>query len=309
LQVDDDGSGGQRGRFPLYIALSLGGILAATLAVIGFVTFQHVESSAAYADAAPADSRVASPALTRVAVPDRAMSRAAAPPTTSRVAVRGPRHVVSVPRIAVSVRPSPPPAAPSAAPTAAPESESRAPAPAAIRQRPSGARRVAAATESAPGDPATTSDARPEVGAASPVILTATTVATPAPALPATAVNLPAASPPPTEAPAPEPTPAVVAAAPAPARPPQRVEARVKLAAEPDFPSDPSVAGLHGTSAVLVTIGPRGKVVNVALERSSGHASFDQAALNAARRTIYVPAVIDGKPTTASYRMVYEFGQ
>jgi TonB family protein len=178
------------------------------------------------------------------------------------------------------------------------------------RYRAIGAERVTSGADSASGDGAALSGAKLHRDAAPLAILTATTVATTAPALPATAVTVPVASQPPTEAPAPESTPAVVAAAPAPVHPPPRVvEAHVKLAAEPDFPSDPSVAGLHGTSAVLVTIGPRGGVVNVSLEHSSGHASFDQAALNAARRSLYAAAVIDGKPATASYRMVYDFGQ
>jgi len=299
LQVDDDGFGGPRGSFPLYIAVSLGGALAATLAAIGFVTFQHVESSSAYVVSVHALGRV---------VPPTAVRASAGATATPRVVARRPPHPAGPAKLKVSGLPSAPPVAAAAVAAVPGRAESPALVPGVGRHRPTGASHVAAPAEGA--SDAAPAEAKPDRGDAAPAILTATSVATPAPTLPGIAVTVQAASPPPTEAAAPEPTPAVVAAAPAAVHSPAHVvEAHVKLAAEPDFPSDPSVAGLHGTSAVLVTIGPRGAVVNVALERSSGHASFDQAALNAARRTSYAAAVIDGKPATASYRMVYEFGQ
>jgi TonB family protein len=309
LQVDDDGFGGPRGTFPLYLAVSLGGALAATLAAIGFVTFQHVESSAADAVAVHAGNRIALRGESGVAPSPSAPARVAAPV----MVVRHRPHLVRSPNEASEVKASALPSATRATAAAAlvadPVSESRASTTGVSRHRATGARHVTSVVAAGPGG-AAPSGAEPGRGSAAPVILTATSVATPEPMLPGTAAPGQAASPPPAEAAAPEATPAVVAAAPAAVRSPaQVVEAHVKLAAQPDFPSDPSVAGLHGTSAVLVTIGPRGGLVNVALEHSSGHASFDQAALNAARRTLYAAALIDGKPATASYRMVYEFGQ
>jgi TonB family protein len=306
LQVDDDGLSGPRGTVPLYVALSIGAAFCATLAVIGFVTFQHVASSAPYVVAVHAGSPPGPPA-----------ARADAPgaPSPARAVLHEAPHG-EAPHLGLT--PSAPQARalplPSATPLVAEATAQPLVSPPAARHRASHARRNRAEPDA--DTPSASRAAHETVGVpagpAPPVILTANfPIASEPPASPA-ATAVPPTVAAPVASPAPEATAAVVAAAavPAPVYAPERVvEARVKLAAEPEFPSDPSVAGLRGTSVVLVTIGPRGAVVKVALEQSSGHAPFDRAALNAARSSLYAAPQIDGKPATASYRMVYDFSQ
>jgi TonB family protein len=50
------------------------------------------------------------------------------------------------------------------------------------------------------------------------------------------------------------------------------------------------------TARVKVDVGPDGNVLSVTLDQSSGDASFDRAALDAARRSTYAPATLNGLP-------------
>ncbi len=297
MHADDDGHG-EGGGFPLYISLSIAAAFVVTLGVIGFVTFRNVQSASPYVVAVHADSRAQVPA----AEASPAFVEPSAPPAAAQPAVpsrspTAPRNVAAAPKAQPSASPQPsatptpaPPVTPTphAAPTpVAPRSDSKA---GKLPKTAGPVRRVAQASWHERSDAAAAPLSRP--------------AESPAAALPVAPTQQATAAAAPTEAP----TPAVVAAAPVYA-PERVVEARVRSAAAPEFPSDPSVQGLRGTSSVLVTIGPRGNVLKVAVDRSSGHAAFDQAALNAARNSVYAPPQIDGRPATASYRMVYEFSQ
>jgi len=55
-----------------------------------------------------------------------------------------------------------------------------------------------------------------------------------------------------------------------------------------------------GTARVEVQVGPDGQVISVALLQSSGDATVDQAALNAARNSTFAPATLNGMPVHGS---------
>jgi TonB family protein len=309
VQVDDESrSDGEGSSFPLYISLSIGAVFLATLGVIGFVTFRNVEATPGYVVSIHAASAAAQPVSAATA-----LTVAVEAPVQARAEHRahiGPRHVAALPKVVAS-------AAPKSSPTPDPSPTPRAtvslpPAPRDAAQAKKtkahqglAARRIAEATSEQGSDADPVPATRPVwASTAGPV----QPVTTAAPA--AVVTSPPVHEAPATSAPAPAPTPAVVAAAPAPVYAPDRiVEARVRSAVQPEFPSDPSVQGARGTSSVLVTIGSHGDVLKVALDKSSGHFAFDQAALNAARASAYDAPQINGHAATASYRMVYEFSQ
>jgi TonB family protein len=309
LQDDDDGRGGEGGGFPLYISLSIGAAFVATLGVIGFVTFSNVQSSATpYVVAVRAPDRAAAPTSPYVA---RAALPAPAAPTRRirRVASlhESPEKPAPSPSAPALERPSPRPL-PTASAQAAATKE-----PAALAKAASPGRRIAQNPTEARSDVPVAPASKPAEApaAARPALAApAASAAAVAPAVSPAATVPPAREAAPADAPPAAATPSVVAAVQAPVYAPERVvEARVRVAAQPDFPNDPSVQGLRATSAVLVTIGPTGRVIRAAIDKSSGHRAFDEAALEAARNSAYAPPLIDGRPATASYRMVYEFSQ
>jgi protein TonB len=118
---------------------------------------------------------------------------------------------------------------------------------------------------------------------------------------------------PPTDAPTAAPVVATAAPQPAedpnaPVYEPQRVvDAQVRVAAQPDFPEIERQRGAHGTSVVLVTIDPKGNVVNASIGSSSGYPGLDRAAIAAARASQFVAPRINGHPATETYRVVYDF--
>lgn len=75
----------------------------------------------------------------------------------------------------------------------------------------------------------------------------------------------------------------------------------------PVYPAVLLEQGLEGTVVLLVTIGPDGQLVAASIAQSSGQDAFDQAALRAARATTFKAPIIDGRPGTETYRMVYTF--
>jgi len=123
-----------------------------------------------------------------------------------------------------------------------------------------------------------------------------------------------------TAAPAATPTPAPVqvAAAPAPVQaaagepvfaPERIVDAQVRVAVQPDESQADVDRGAHGTSVVLVTIDPKGNVINAVVGSSSGYSTLDRAAISAARASQFIAPKINGRPATETYRVVYDFGQ
>ncbi len=317
MQSDDESRAADGGSIPLYILLSIAAVFVVTLGTIGFITVRNVQATPEYVVSVHAPSAAEPPAAVASTPPAVAVAPVAAAHAAQPRAVT--RHLAVAPKASVSAAPKA-----SAAPAPSPAPVAKAPAAAPVREVAQAAkdakiakahaaalraRRVAEASSGEGSDaapqPATRpvwATAAPEAPAAVPVAAAPVSVSVAPPAQPvhaAPATAAPAAA-----------TPAAVAAVPAPVYAPDRiVEARVRSAVEPDFPPDPSVQGAHGTSSVLVTIGPHGNVLRVAIDKSSGHTAFDQAALNAARNSSYEPPEINGRAATASYRMVYEFSQ
>jgi protein TonB len=80
-----------------------------------------------------------------------------------------------------------------------------------------------------------------------------------------------------------------------------------KYKAPPDYPPIAIQQDIEGTVVVLVTIGPDGSLISATIDVSSGDASLDEAALNAARASLYTPYVANGVPTEQQYKIVYDF--
>ena len=85
------------------------------------------------------------------------------------------------------------------------------------------------------------------------------------------------------------------------------VDARFSDRVSPAYPEIAREQGAQGTAIVLATVGPRGNVISVQLDQSTGNKLLDQAALSAARTSRFEPPEIDGKPATETYRIVYTF--
>lgn len=102
------------------------------------------------------------------------------------------------------------------------------------------------------------------------------------------AISLPEAEPGPVPVPVPEarPTPVVV---------PPKIDPRRNLS-EPTYPPQDVRLGNTGTVLLSVLVLPDGRVGEVRLERTSGHARLDASALDEARRWRFLPGTEDGTP-------------
>ena len=76
--------------------------------------------------------------------------------------------------------------------------------------------------------------------------------------------------------------------------------------AEPVYPEVAFDAGVTGTVVVNVLVGETGEVLEVQILQSA-HLLLDDAALTAARQSLYAPALEDGKPVTAWLSLPFEF--
>jgi protein TonB len=76
---------------------------------------------------------------------------------------------------------------------------------------------------------------------------------------------------------------------------------------EPDYPPLLKKQGIEGDVVLLVIIDTQGKVSSAKVVKPSPHASFNDAALAAARRTRYAPATRGGKPMVFSQRYTVRF--
>ncbi|HEY0798754.1 MAG TPA: energy transducer TonB [Candidatus Baltobacteraceae bacterium] len=85
------------------------------------------------------------------------------------------------------------------------------------------------------------------------------------------------------------------------------LDARFISRVEPTYPEIAREQDAHGSATVLVTIGPSGTVISARVGQSTGFNSLDNAAIEAARSSTFLPPVIDGRPATATYRVVYDF--
>jgi protein TonB len=85
------------------------------------------------------------------------------------------------------------------------------------------------------------------------------------------------------------------------------VEARFVHQAQPDYPEVAKEQNAQGTAVVMATIGPNGNVISTRIDQSTGNKLLDGAALTAARQSTFEPPMINGKPATETYRLVYTF--
>lgn len=85
------------------------------------------------------------------------------------------------------------------------------------------------------------------------------------------------------------------------------VEARFVHQVQPDYPDVAKEQGAQGTAVVLATIGPNGNVISTRIDQTTGNKLLDAAALSAARQSSFEPPMINGKPATETYRLVYTF--
>ena len=85
------------------------------------------------------------------------------------------------------------------------------------------------------------------------------------------------------------------------------VDARFTHQVQPDYPEMAKTQGVEGTAVVLATIGPSGAVVSARIDQSTGNKMLDDAALTAAKDSGFQPPIINGKPATETYRLVYTF--
>ena len=87
---------------------------------------------------------------------------------------------------------------------------------------------------------------------------------------------------------------------------PVRVDPRRPLA-KPDYPLSEKRQEHEGIVSLLLLVGPDGRVLDVKVERSSGHPGLDAAAVDAARGWRFKPAEKAGQPVTAWYRTSVRF--
>jgi periplasmic protein TonB len=85
------------------------------------------------------------------------------------------------------------------------------------------------------------------------------------------------------------------------------VDARFVDKISPVYPDMAREQGAQGTAILLATVGPKGNVLSVEVEQSTGNHLLDDAAMTAARSSKFEPPEIDGKPATETYRIVYTF--
>lgn len=118
----------------------------------------------------------------------------------------------------------------------------------------------------------------------------------------------PPPAPPAAEAPPPRPAPRVhvarrprpVAAAVGPVTPPRLDRAR---SPRPAYPLSARRLGLEGEVVIRARVSARGTVATAEVERSSGHAALDRAALAAVKRYRYAPARRAGQPVAYDVRV------
>jgi protein TonB len=120
-----------------------------------------------------------------------------------------------------------------------------------------------------------------------------------------TAITAPQPAPAPAEPPAPAasaPAPATPAA-PAPAAPPQPKTVTTGIEyiqpPKPDYPPASRRSGEEGKTMLRVLVNERGRPERVEVQKSSGYPRLDEAARQAASRSLFKPFMEDGKAVAA----------
>jgi protein TonB len=77
--------------------------------------------------------------------------------------------------------------------------------------------------------------------------------------------------------------------------------------AKPVYPEHAKEKGIEGKVMIQAYIDKEGKPIKALVDKSSGHEVLDKAALEAAKKSVYKPAVQDGKPVGVwiSYAVVF----
>jgi TonB family protein len=75
----------------------------------------------------------------------------------------------------------------------------------------------------------------------------------------------------------------------------------------PVYPEEARKDRLEGDVIVKTVIDEQGKVQNPTVQRSSGHPSLDQAALDAVAGWTFQPATLKGKPVAVHYHLTFNF--
>lgn len=86
-----------------------------------------------------------------------------------------------------------------------------------------------------------------------------------------------------------------------------RVDNASRMLAPPQYPAEASKQGKTGTSVLLVDIDATGKVTGLRLDRSAGDDRLDAAAMEAATRWKFVPAMKNGRPVPGRVRVPIQF--
>ena len=98
--------------------------------------------------------------------------------------------------------------------------------------------------------------------------------------------------------PSPSPSPLPVQSTPQPASPPVQTAAVISAASceKPDYPSASKRLEEEGTVQLKFLVGVEGKVIESAIEKSSGFRRLDEAARAGLSKCQFKPATLDGKP-------------
>jgi len=88
---------------------------------------------------------------------------------------------------------------------------------------------------------------------------------------------------------------------------PAFAQARVLNSLEPPYPNISRLREEEGTVYVRITLSPRGQVADVQLDKSSGFARLDDAALKAVRSWRFAPATRGGQGVTTSVVVPVKF--
>ena len=137
-----------------------------------------------------------------------------------------------------------------------------------------------------PPPPAYVPPAEIQVAAPSPVNAIAAVSNTPQPVTP------------PSPSPSPSPLPSPVQSTPQPASPPVQTSAVISASSceKPDYPSASKRLEEEGTVQLKFLVGVDGKVIESAIEKSSGFRRLDEAARAGLSKCQFKPATLDGKP-------------
>lgn len=91
------------------------------------------------------------------------------------------------------------------------------------------------------------------------------------------------------------------------AHPPVHKPAKLRRKTVPAYPLRARSSGVEGTVVLSLTIDPTGRVKRAAVVKGLGH-GLDEAAREAAEKTLWKPATVDGKPieTTRRYHVRFQ---